>query len=103
VYALAAFDDGTGPALYVGGDFEQAGGVLSTGIAKWSCPFDRGDANGDFVLDNSDIDAFVLALCAPELYDALYPDADVMLADIDASGEVDNFDIDPFVELLAGP
>ena len=31
----AVFDDGTGPALYVAGDFETAGGVSARNIAKW--------------------------------------------------------------------
>ena len=35
VYALTVFDDGSGPALYAGGDFQQASGVLVRGIAKW--------------------------------------------------------------------
>ena len=35
VYALCAFDDGTGPALYVGGDFTTAGGVAAPHIARW--------------------------------------------------------------------
>lgn len=35
VYALAVFDDGSGPALYVGGEFNAAGGVAASGIAKW--------------------------------------------------------------------
>src|SRR5262249_38773986 len=35
VLALGAFDDGSGPALYVGGEFTAAGGVVATGIAKW--------------------------------------------------------------------
>jgi hypothetical protein len=35
VYALQVFDDGTGPALYVGGVFGSAGGVPVNGIAKW--------------------------------------------------------------------
>ncbi|HZW10086.1 MAG TPA: GC-type dockerin domain-anchored protein [Phycisphaerales bacterium] len=35
VYALQVFDDGTGPALYVGGSFEQAGGESIRGIARW--------------------------------------------------------------------
>ncbi|MFN0241392.1 MAG: hypothetical protein ACKVWV_00710 [Planctomycetota bacterium] len=35
VNALAAFDDGTGPALYVGGNFDQADGAPSECIAKW--------------------------------------------------------------------
>lgn len=36
VWALATFDDGTGPALYVGGDFETAGSVQASGIARWN-------------------------------------------------------------------
>jgi len=35
VLALAVFDDGSGPALYVGGQFTTAGGVLANSIAKW--------------------------------------------------------------------
>jgi hypothetical protein len=35
VRALAVFDDGGGPALYVGGNFSEAGGVTVNGIAKW--------------------------------------------------------------------
>ena len=33
--ALAVFDDGGGPALYVGGSFASAGGVPANGIARW--------------------------------------------------------------------
>ncbi|MFU8829094.1 MAG: GC-type dockerin domain-anchored protein [Phycisphaerales bacterium] len=35
VYAMEVFDDGSGPALFVGGDFVTAGGVTVNGIAKW--------------------------------------------------------------------
>ena len=35
VNALLVFDDGEGPALYVGGDFSTAGGAAALGIAKW--------------------------------------------------------------------
>ncbi|MCZ6754650.1 MAG: hypothetical protein O7E49_04990 [Gemmatimonadetes bacterium] len=37
VRALAVFDDGsgTGPALYAGGYFEEAGGISANNIAKW--------------------------------------------------------------------
>jgi len=35
VTALAVFDDGNGPALYVGGEFTSAGGVPANGLAKW--------------------------------------------------------------------
>jgi hypothetical protein len=35
VLAMQAFDDGSGPALYVGGDFTTAGGISAQGIARW--------------------------------------------------------------------
>ncbi len=35
VTAMAVFDDGTGPALYVGGTFTSAGGVPVHQLAKW--------------------------------------------------------------------
>src|SRR6185503_15994693 len=36
VKALAVYDDGGGPALYVGGTFTSAGGVAAKGIARWN-------------------------------------------------------------------
>jgi hypothetical protein len=36
VHALAAHDDGSGPALYAGGSFTTAGGVTVNRIAKWN-------------------------------------------------------------------
>jgi hypothetical protein len=36
VYALAVFDDGTGPALYAGGDFTTAGSAPAARVAKWN-------------------------------------------------------------------
>ena len=35
VFALAEFDDGTGPALFAGGAFDTAGGQPASRIAKW--------------------------------------------------------------------
>lgn len=35
IEAVAVFDDGTGPALYVGGEFTRAGGHAVNRIAKW--------------------------------------------------------------------
>jgi hypothetical protein len=35
VRALAEFDDGGGAALYAGGDFSAAGGVVASRVAKW--------------------------------------------------------------------
>jgi hypothetical protein len=52
VFALDDFDDGSGPALYAGGDFTTAGGLASSRIASWRCPtslltdgFETGDAS----------------------------------------------------------
>lgn len=37
ISSLTVYDDGTGPALYVGGDFKDAGGAANVnGIAKWN-------------------------------------------------------------------
>lgn len=62
-----------------------------------------GDLNCDGVLNNFDIDAFIMALSDAAQYQATYPNCNIMNADINHDGLVNNFDIDPFVELLAGP
>jgi hypothetical protein len=36
VYALAVFDDGSGPALYAGGSFTSAGGAPASDVARWN-------------------------------------------------------------------
>jgi hypothetical protein len=36
VHALAVYDDGSGPALYAGGDFTTAGGVAANRISRWN-------------------------------------------------------------------
>lgn len=36
VYAMTVYNDGTGPALYVGGTFENARGIPVNRIAKWN-------------------------------------------------------------------
>jgi len=35
VYAIAVFDDGDGPALFVGGDFSMAGATPVSNLARW--------------------------------------------------------------------
>lgn len=62
-----------------------------------------GDMNCDGVVNNFDIEPFVLALTNPEQYAASYPDCDILSGDINEDGEVNNFDIDPFVGLLTDP
>jgi hypothetical protein len=36
VVSMTTFDDGSGPALYVGGQFPTIGGVIAANIAKWN-------------------------------------------------------------------
>lgn len=35
IYTMKVFDDGNGPALYVGGIFNSAGGIATKNVAKW--------------------------------------------------------------------
>ncbi|MBK8915318.1 MAG: hypothetical protein IPM64_12100 [Phycisphaerales bacterium] len=61
-----------------------------------------GDLNCDGLLNNFDIDPFVLAILDEAAYNAAYPGCDRERADINADCAVNNFDIDPFVALLLG-
>ena len=36
VYALEVYDDGSGPALYAGGQFQTAGGLPAGNVARWN-------------------------------------------------------------------
>jgi predicted outer membrane repeat protein len=66
VYALAVFDDGSGPALYVGGDFSTAGGTLAHNIAKWD------GANWSAVGAGTDSPVYALAVFDDGSGPALY-------------------------------
>lgn len=73
-----------------------------------SIPFDpcsdtnvAADMNCDGLVNNFDIDPFVLALSDAEAYEAAFPDCDVSNADVNGDGLVNNFDIDPFVACVA--
>jgi hypothetical protein len=61
----------------------------------------RGDLNCDGLVNNFDIDPFVLALSDAAGYAAQYPDCNIDNADIDGDGAINNFDIDPFVDCVA--
>lgn len=65
-------------------------------------PAVSGDMNWDGVVNNFDIDPFVLALTEPALYTALYGYAPVYPGDVNRDGELNNFDIDTFIECLSG-
>ncbi|MGH6958908.1 MAG: hypothetical protein ACREE7_00340, partial [Dongiaceae bacterium] len=58
------------------------------------------DLNCDGVVNNFDVDPFVLALLDPAGYAAAYPDCDILAGDINQDGTLDNFDLDPFVECI---
>ncbi|MGE0482166.1 MAG: hypothetical protein AB7Q17_17025 [Phycisphaerae bacterium] len=60
-----------------------------------------GDLNCDGVVNNFDIDPFVLAIVDPAGYRARFPNCDRSAADANTDGRIDNFDIEPFVRLLA--
>ncbi|MBL8878110.1 MAG: endonuclease/exonuclease/phosphatase family protein [Phycisphaerales bacterium] len=61
-----------------------------------------GDLNCDDLVNNFDIDAFVLALTDPAAFEASYPGCEVSRADMNVDGAINNFDIDPFVMVLTG-
>ncbi|MGE0479628.1 MAG: hypothetical protein AB7Q17_04055, partial [Phycisphaerae bacterium] len=61
----------------------------------------RGDANCSGQVNNFDIDAFVLALAAPQAWQMTYPCDLICANDINGNGLVNNFDIELFVECVA--
>lgn len=60
------------------------------------------DMNGDGVVNNFDIDPFVLALTDLAAYEALYGRNPIYSGDVNRDGALDNFDIEPFVDCLTG-
>lgn len=63
------------------------------------CP--RGDMNCDGLVNNFDIDPFVLALIDPVGYEAAFPEC-THSGDVNNDSRFDNFDIDPFVAMILG-
>ncbi|MBK8913379.1 MAG: hypothetical protein IPM64_02055 [Phycisphaerales bacterium] len=83
-------------------------GPLGAGVTTVRVDFGRGagagDMNCDGLVNNFDIDAFVLAILSRTDYENAFPECDYLNADVDGSGLVNNFDIDPFVAMiLSGP
>jgi hypothetical protein len=60
----------------------------------------RGDLNCDGLVNNGDIDAFILALTDPAAFAAAYPGCDTNPADPNGDGVINNADVDTFVALL---
>ncbi|QOJ15867.1 MAG: hypothetical protein HRU75_14995 [Planctomycetia bacterium] len=62
-----------------------------------------GDMNCDGVVNNFDIDPFVMALIDPTGYAAAFPGCDAAArGDVNGDSAFNNFDIDPFVALILG-
>jgi trimeric autotransporter adhesin len=81
-FAMTTFDDGTGPALYVGGEFKEAGGVPANCIARWRCErVCYPDCDGSGSLDFFDFLCFQNAFLANDPY-----------ADCDRDGTLTFFD-----------
>ena len=78
-----------------GGNFTLIGGFWPGATGEV-----RGDMNCDGLINNFDIDAFVLALTSPAGYAATYPNCDIHNGDINQDGLVNNFDIDGFVACI---
>jgi len=74
VYALAVYDDGTGPALYAGGSFIAAGGVRAYGIARWD------GASWSSVGDGTDGPIFALTVFDDGSGPALYAGGSFLMA-----------------------
>jgi hypothetical protein len=60
IWALTVFDDGTGPALYAGGEFTTAGDVAANHLAKWDGA--RWSPLGNGVGGGSQPDVFALTV-----------------------------------------
>jgi parallel beta-helix repeat protein len=73
----------------------------SNGIPD-ECEGRAGDLNCDGLVNNGDIDAFVLALTDPGGYQQAYPNCTVAAADMNGDSLVNNGDIDGFVSALTG-
>ena len=101
VYVRWSYEIGSGAYAYSGWNIDDVE-IWGLGEGQSYVP---GDLNCDGVLNNFDIDPFVLVLTGtagyPEYY-ALYPACDHMLADCNDDGSISNFDIDAFVDLLNG-
>ena len=103
-WALLPFDDGNGPALFVGAACQHLGDTLSLGIGRWQCvPGGRaGDLNCDGHVDFEDINPFVLALSDPAGYAVQFSGCLILNGDCNGDGLMNFGDITAFVRMLPG-
>jgi len=71
-------------------DYDEDGNLSALEVA--------GDMNCNGVVNTLDITPFTLALMDPAAYQQQYPDCDIMQADLNGDGLVNNFDIDYFMQ-----
>ncbi|MCL4220189.1 MAG: hypothetical protein KJZ65_02345 [Phycisphaerales bacterium] len=91
ISAMTIHDDGTGPALYVGGDFDTWGGAPSANIARWRCEdICRPDLNNDGTLNFFDVQAFLQAFSAHN-----------PIADFTGDGQFNFFDVQSFLQAFS--
>jgi hypothetical protein len=103
VYAMTGLRQEGVPSLFVGMNGVLADGRVSVRFAQWTCmQSSAADTNCDGVVNEYDIDPFILALVDRAAYEQAYPGCDITRADCNADGAVNAFDIDPFIELLGG-
>lgn len=76
-----------------------SGGAAESGYFAFHAGL-TADTNCDGVVNNFDIDPFVLALTSRALYGAAFPTCDPLSADANQDGVVNNFDVDPFITCL---
>ena len=62
-----------------------------------------GDIDCSGCFDAFDIQPFLVALFDPGIYEELYPNCDISLADMNGDGSVSAFDIEAFIKLLFDP
>lgn len=86
---------------FSGATFAEADKVFNGGVHYRVGTLVRADTNCDGVVNNFDIDAFVLALSNAAAYEAAYPNCNILSADANADGIVNNFDIDNFVACVS--
>ncbi len=93
---LTTYDDGGGPSLFVGGDFDAVDGIASRGIARRNlCDPDdiAADLDGDGVINQSDLGLLLAAYDTCE-GDDFYDDR----ADLTGDACVDHADLGAFLQ-----
>jgi len=115
VFALTAFDDGTGPALYAGGAFQMAGGGPAKYVAKWDgsawSPLDGGpnqQVNALAAFDDGSGPAlyaggwFTAADGVPSSYIAKWGGC-ACAGDVDVDGDIDVDDLTTLLSSFGTP